>query len=227
MPSIDVAELVRLIRRDLPRPTDVLNQFDLRDNGHYARYVRLVAPTMRAAGAQVLWTGRCESVLRGPAPPQHLLITRYPSHRRCLLVVTNPLYVVLNQIRASGVSSYAAAFMSADAGGEARLGDRLLVIGHDGDERAAAAALEQLAASLGAPPYAAGQTGSFSFVRRPGPTDAKPPRHPAITCFAAPADAPAPDAALRSLPAEASAAIFVVYEHPGYARLRPRPAAES
>lgn len=222
MPRIDAAELVRLYRRELPRPADVLNRFDQRDNAHYDRYARLVAPTMRLVGARVLWTGRRESVLHGPQPPAQLLITRYPSHRRCLLVVINPLYLLLNRVRAAGISSYEAGFMSAHTD-EVDLGRRLLVVAHDGDAQAIEA-LDGLSARLGVARYGAGETGSFSFVRDPGPTDTSPPRHPVITCFALPDGEPGQDAALERLPADASAAVFTAHEYAGYARLRTQPA---
>src|SRR5205807_9853249 len=97
-------------RTKLPRPLDVLNLIDLRDERSYARYGVAVTPAMMAVGARLQWMGHRERTLLGEPQAERLLVVRYPSHRRFLAMTLNPYYLVINRLRERGVRAFQASF---------------------------------------------------------------------------------------------------------------------
>jgi len=96
---------------DRDHPIEMLNLVRLRDKaaypeGHklsdaglsgaeaYARYGRDTASIFLGLGGEILWRGRFETVLIGPAEESwdHAFIARYPSAHAFLAMVTDPAY---------------------------------------------------------------------------------------------------------------------------------------
>jgi uncharacterized protein (DUF1330 family) len=182
---IDPGAVARLARSQLPRPLDVLNLINLRDERSYARYGAAVAPAMLAVGARLRWMGHHERALHGTCQAERLLVVRYPSHRHFLAMTLNPYYLTINRLRERGVGAFAASFTQPEAEpGVLRSQRRLLVVHYD-----APVTLEQLRAAIepavGPLIYASRAVASLAFLRDTRPTDPNPLSHGAVAFFAA------------------------------------------
>ena len=169
--------LVRLARRDLPGPVDVINLISTARFERYRWYGLLVAPALIAVGARVKWMGRFERSLHGEQQADKLLIVRYPSHRRFLAMTLNPYYLAINRLREAGVRRFEAAFTHAthsDAGLARR---ELLVAVHFSSparEEALPAIAETLAPVAGELVYATRTVAALDFLEPPLETDPRP-----------------------------------------------------
>jgi len=181
---IDPAAVVRLARTDLPRPLDVLNLIELRDERSYARYGVAVTPAMLAVGARLRWMGRRVRTLAGEAPAERLLVVRYPTHRRFLAMTLNPYYVLINRFRERGVRRFEAAFTFAERE-ELPLGSQRWLLVAQWDGGATLEALRELIEPQAGPlVYASRMVASASYLRGSRPTDPNPLRLPTMACFA-------------------------------------------
>jgi uncharacterized protein (DUF1330 family) len=185
---IDPAAVLRLARQELPRPLDVLNLIELRDERSYARYGVAVSPAMMAVGARLRWMGHRERTLLGEPPAQRLMVVRYPSHRRFLAMTLNPYYIAINQLRERGVDAFEAAFTYAEHEPLSLGAQRWLLVARC-DGAAALHDLRQLVEPQAGPlVYASRMVASASYLRGSRPTDPNPLTYPWTACFAAEED---------------------------------------
>jgi uncharacterized protein (DUF1330 family) len=169
-----------LWRSDVPAPVDVVNLIVSGDMRSYRRYGLLVAPVLLAVGGRPLWMGRREHVVAGAPAADKLMIVRYPSHRRFLVMTMSPWWQAINGYRERGVTAFAAAFTHASHV-EPRFGRRAAFLGvhFDGD-------LDRVTAAVGLPlVYASSQTARLDLILDDlRATDPNPPRHAGLACFA-------------------------------------------
>lgn len=180
-------EAVRLFRRPLPKPVDVLNLIWISRFSRYQLYGLMVAPTIYLIGGSIRWMSRLERELVGEPQAEKLLVVRYRSHRAFLAMTFNPYYLLANLLREAGVERFEASFTHASVPGD-RLGDtREAVAVHFtspvGAERLPAVR-EHLAGLGGEIVYATRETSAFTFLRRFAPTDPCPLTFKQLALFA-------------------------------------------
>ena len=182
---IDPSAVIRLARAELPRPLDVLNLINMRDERSYARYGVAVTPAMTAVGARLRWMGHHKRTLLGESQAQRLMVVRYPSHRRFLAMTLNPYYLLINRLREHGVQTFEASFTHAEQEPLELRSQRWLLVAHYD----APTTLEQLRAliesKVGPLVYASREIASASFLRGRKPTDPNPLSFPRVAFFAA------------------------------------------
>lgn len=111
MKHLDVDEVRRLCRADIPTPIDVLNLIRFKDAEAYRWYGLLVVPTLRAVGGKVGWFGDHTTSFAGESQADELGVVRYPNQRRFLALVLNPYYaLVANPQRLKAVRAFQASF---------------------------------------------------------------------------------------------------------------------
>jgi hypothetical protein len=110
---IQLSEVARLWREDVPAPVDVVNLLRIERLESYRWYGVLVQPPLAAVRGGPIWMGRLEQALAGEAPADKLLLVRYPSRRRFLAMTLNPYYFAINELRERGVERFQAAFTHA------------------------------------------------------------------------------------------------------------------
>lgn len=128
---------LELAMRKSPRPIYVINLLQFRNFNAYRWYGLLVFPVIRAVGGAPVWIGEHRQSLVGEPVREHLLLVRYPSHRRFLAMVMNPYYEAINLFREAGVDSFEAAFSQRKTGSDllGELDARDLVCVHGGPDR--------------------------------------------------------------------------------------------
>lgn len=186
---IDPGAVTTLARRQLPRPLDVLNLIQLRDERSYARYGVAVTPAMLAVGARLRWMGHLHRPLLGTGQAERLMVVRYPSHRRFLAMTVNPYYLLINRLRERGVARFEASFTYADHEPlDLRAQPWLVVARFD-----AATPLEDIRELVepqaGPLVYASHEVASANFLRGHKPSDPHPLTLPRLAAFAAEKDA--------------------------------------
>jgi uncharacterized protein (DUF1330 family) len=186
---IDLRELARLARRELPAPVDVLNliRADETRFERYRWYGLLVTPALLLAGGSVRWMGRHERALDGERQADRLLVVRYPSHRRFLAMTLNPYYLAVNRLRESGVRGFEASFTHAtvcDPGLDRR--EVLLAVHFKSapGEEALPRVREALGGRAGPLVYASREIATFSFLDPLLATDPNPLNLPEVAFFA-------------------------------------------
>ena len=182
---IDPRAVVRLARTELPKPLDVLNLIDLRDERSYARYGVAVTPAMYAVGARLRWMGHCERTLAGDSAAERLLVVRYPSHHRFLAMTLNPYYVLINEFRERGVDEFEAAFTHAEHEPLELRSQRWLVVARFDEPECFDELRASLESQAGPLVYASRMVASASYLRGERPTDPRPLSYPGTACFAA------------------------------------------
>lgn len=95
-------DFLTFYRQDLPAPLHMLNLSWFESRRIYRLYGVVVQWFLRAFGADIRWTGHPVSVYRGPQQAEQLVIVEYPTHRRFVLMVANPLYRLINVVREKG-----------------------------------------------------------------------------------------------------------------------------
>jgi uncharacterized protein (DUF1330 family) len=182
---LDPAAVVRLARAELPRPLDVLNLIELRDERSYARYGVAVTPAMLAVGARLRWMGQRRRTLAGRPGAERLLVVRYPSHRRFLAMTLNPYYILINQLRERGVERFEAAFTFAEQEPLELSAQRWLVVAQFDAAVALHSVRELIEPQAGPLVYASRMVAPAGFLRGHRATDPNPLTFPATACFAA------------------------------------------
>lgn len=201
--------LLRLARRDLPGPLDVINLIstDPRRFESYRWYGLLVMPAMLAVGGRLKWMGRFERSVHGERQADKLLIVRYPSQRRFLAMTLNPYYLAINVLREAGVRRFEGQFTHASRS-EDGLGRRKLLVavhfrspaGHD-----ALGEVEEVVGPVaGDLVYATRAVAALDFLDPPAESDPNPLRYGELALFA-PADGELSDVDLGPLGAELDA----------------------
>jgi uncharacterized protein (DUF1330 family) len=207
----DLAAFVALWRKELPRPVDVPNLIERSADGGgaYRWYALLVLPVLLVLGARLLWAGRVEKVVAGEAQAEELLVVRYRSHRRFLLMVTSPYYLLINPLRERAVAKFQAAFARPSLAAEqetapARGLRRYPVLyGLHMPAAVEPAAEERVAGALGGTVvYRSEQVATIDFLRDPSRSDPHPLALPRIALLAAAGalDDSATAAAVAALP---------------------------
>ena len=79
---MDLDEVKRLYRADIPTPVDVLNLIHFKDREAYRWYGLMVLPTLKAVGGQVGWFGDHVHSFVGEPQAEDLGVVRYPNQRR-------------------------------------------------------------------------------------------------------------------------------------------------
>jgi uncharacterized protein (DUF1330 family) len=182
---LDPGAVLELARDDLPRPLDVLNLIELRDERSYARYGLAVAPALFAVGGRLRWMGRLVRPLLGDPFAERLMVVRYPSHRRFLAMTVNPYYALINRLRERGVENFEASFTEPyeEPG---RLADHgVLLVAQFGPDTELAGLCGLVEPQAGPLVYAAREVASIDVLRGSRPTDPHPLSHPQIACFGA------------------------------------------
>lgn len=195
-------KVLDVARRDVPGPVDVINLIHADEERFeaYRWYGLFVFPAMLSVGARVKWMGRFERSLSGEPQADKLLVVRYPSHRRFLLMTLNPYYVLINRLREAGVRRFEASFTHASHTAPDLARRRTLVAAHfasppDGDALAdVRRILEPVAGEL---VYATREVLTVDVLEPPLPTDPAPLTHPELALFAPAGDVD--DAALAAL----------------------------
>lgn len=165
---------LEMYRRELPQPVEVLNLIDYGDREQFLWYGLFVAPTIYGVGGGVQWAGEWEASLLGERQAEALLLVRYPSHRRFLLMVTNPYYALINLFRQNGEARFEASFTQPQGDAQDLRRQRNLLVAHCNDEKQAAQ-VEQLLAKAGAEKvYAVHEVAAFDFFREYSPSDPNP-----------------------------------------------------
>lgn len=199
--------LLRLARRDLGGPVDVVNLIGTARFELYRWYGLLLLPLLAAAGGRVLWIGRHERSVAGERQADKLLILRYPSHRHFLAMTLNPYYLAINRLREAGVRRFEASFTHASHSDPELGRRRLLVAVHFGSPAGRDALPDVVAAAAplaGELVYATRAVGALDFLDPPRDTDPRPLRLEQIALFAPPGDE-LPDAGLAPLAARLEA----------------------
>ncbi len=194
-----------LARRDIPGPVDVVNLIstDPKRFSSYRWYGLLVMPALLLAGGQVLWMSRFERALSGEQQADKLLLVRYPSHRRFLLMTLNPYYFAINVLREAGVRRFEASFTNATRSEPKLMSHRQLIGVHfaSREGRDGLAALEEAMASAGCKlVYATSAVASMEILDPPLETDPNPLGFAELAMFA-PSDGELPDDELPDLTA--------------------------
>jgi uncharacterized protein (DUF1330 family) len=190
--------LLRLARRDLGGPLDVVNLISTARFERYRWYGLLVWPAMTAVGARVLWMGRFERSVHGEQQADKLLLVRYPSHRHFLAMTLNPYYLAINRLREAGVRRFEASFTRASHRDPGLAGRRELVGVHfrSPEGRDALAGVAAVLEPVGELVYATRAVAGLDFLEPPIDTDPRPLSFGELALFA-----PAGDADLGSLAA--------------------------
>ena len=199
--------LVRLVRRDLPGPLDVVNLISTARFERYRWYGLLVLPVLVAVGGQLKWMGRFERSVHGEQQADKLLIVRYPSHRHFLAMTLNPYYLAINRLREAGVRRFEASFTHASHSDPSLAGQRRLVAVHftsPPGKDALATVTAIVAPVTGKLVYATRAVAGLDFLEPPRDTDPRPMRFGELALFA-PDDEPS-DEDLASLAGELAAA---------------------
>lgn len=100
--EFSLREAVAFWRRDLPEPVHMLNFSWYANKRVYMVYGLLVRAFLQSVGATIRWAGYPTRVYRGPMQAEQLVLVEYPSHRRFVLMVLNPLYQLINVPRTIG-----------------------------------------------------------------------------------------------------------------------------
>jgi uncharacterized protein (DUF1330 family) len=109
--QLDLDAVKRVYRADLPVPVDVLNLIHFKDREAYKWYGVLVAPLLKAVGAEVGWMGTHVASLSGEPRAEELLVVRYPNQRRFFALALNPYYMaVAHPHRLKAVRQFEASF---------------------------------------------------------------------------------------------------------------------
>jgi hypothetical protein len=74
--QLDLDAVKQLYRADLPVPVDVLNLIHFKDEDAYKWYGVLVAPLLKAVGAEVGWMGAHVESFAGEPRAEELLVVR-------------------------------------------------------------------------------------------------------------------------------------------------------
>lgn len=147
---MDLDEVRRLYRADIPAPVDVLNLIHFKDREAYRWYGLMVFPTLKAVGGRVGWFGEHVASFVGESQGEDLGVVRYPNQRRFFALALNPYYVtVANPQRLKAVRRFSASFTHSpcELEGLARSGWVLAV--HHRAGKGAVPALEKLFAGIG------------------------------------------------------------------------------
>jgi uncharacterized protein (DUF1330 family) len=182
--------VLRLYRQNLPRPVDVLNLIRFADREQYRWYGLFVAPTILGVGGGMLWAGRWEKRLLGEAQAEELLVVRYPSHRRFLLMTMSPYYALINRFRERGVAKFEASFTHASrCAPDLRRQKELLVVHYNNPAgRDVRKPLEAALLKLGAKPvYATSESSPIDCFRRRQPSDPNPLSYKSVIFCSLPA----------------------------------------
>jgi uncharacterized protein (DUF1330 family) len=191
-PRLDPRAFVRLFRRRLPAPVDVLNFLTVRDFESYRWYALLVGPLLIGAGGSVAWGGEVAQQIHGPAVCGKFLIVRYPSHRLWLMMVANPYYLLINRFRARGVERFEASFSTPESLAPLRGNAELVAVHFNADDGdAALARVKDIVAGAGGRcVYASREVAPISILTSYGPNDPNPLTFKRTALFAS-ADVPA------------------------------------
>lgn len=192
-----------LARRDIPGPVDVVNLIstDPKRFSSYRWYGLLVMPALLLAGGRVQWMSRFERSLSGEQQADKLLLVRYPSHRRFLLMTLNPYYIAINRLREAGVRRFEASFTKASRSEPKLMSHRQLIGVHfvSREGRDGLATLEELMSSAGCRlVYATRAVASLEILDPPRDTDPNPLSFGELAMFA-PGDSELPDDDLPDL----------------------------
>ncbi|MGH8454015.1 MAG: hypothetical protein ACRES4_03040 [Nevskiales bacterium] len=167
---------LEMYRRELPQPVEVLNLIDYGDREQFLWYGLFVVPTIYGLGGGVQWSGEWQASLLGERQAEALLLVRYPSHRRFMLMVTNPYYALINLFRQNGEAHFEASFTQPEGDPQVLRRERQLLVAHCDDE-AQATSIKQLLAKAGAEKvYAVHEVAAFDFFREYSPSDPNPLR---------------------------------------------------
>ncbi|HYF28316.1 MAG TPA: hypothetical protein VD931_21415 [Baekduia sp.] len=189
-------------RRDLPAPLDVINLITTARFDRYQWYGVLVMPVMAAVGGRVRWMGRFERSVHGERQADKLLVVRYPSHRRFLVMTMNPYYWAINRLREAGVRRFEASFTHPSQDDPALHRHKLLLGVHfEAADPGAASVVREIVEAAGAElVYATRRVADLDVLARPRDTDPGPLRLGQLALFAPAGDTPS-DAELAALAA--------------------------
>lgn len=189
--------LLRLARRDLGGPLDVVNLITISRFERYQWYGLLVMPALAAVGARVLWMGRFERSVGGRQQADKLLLVRYPSHRHFLAMTLNPYYLAINLLREAGVRRFEASFTRVSHG-DPGLARRRELVGVHFRSPEGRDALDDIRTLMepaaGELVYATRAVAGLDFLEPPRDTDPRPMTLGQLALFA-----PAEDADLGGL----------------------------
>lgn len=175
---------LELYRRELPSPLVVLNLIDYRDREPYRWYGVFVLPAIYAVGGAVQWAGEWRESLIGERQGEALLLVRYPSQRRFLLMVTNPYYAAINRFREKADAWFEASFTRASGDPEQLRRQRQLLIVHCDDEHQAQQAEGLLSAAGAERVYAVREAATLGMFKEYEPSDPHPLRKKHALFFA-------------------------------------------
>jgi hypothetical protein len=180
-------EAVRLFRRPLPRPVDVINLIWIARFSRYRLYGVMVAPTIYLIGGSIRWMSRLDRELLGAPQAEKLLVVRYRSHRAFMAMTLNPYWLLANRFREAGVERFEASFTHPSPLGEDLSGtERALAVhfsSEDGQDRLPA--IDKHLTGLGGRlVYACQETSPMTFFKRFIPSDPCPLTFTQLALFA-------------------------------------------
>ncbi|MEM7135323.1 MAG: hypothetical protein AAF500_02030 [Myxococcota bacterium] len=173
---MDLDEVKRLWRADLPTPIDVLNLIHFKDAEAYRWYAVMVFPTLKAVGGRVGWFGLHSESFLGEPQAEELGVVRYPNQRRFLSLVLNPYYVaVASPQRMKAVQRFNASFTHSPCSLDALSRSRWVLAVHHKAGPGATAALEKLMTTLGGQlVYHSTETSEINIAKRYHPANSNP-----------------------------------------------------
>ncbi len=147
---MDLDEVKRLYRADIPTPVDVLNLIHFKDREAYRWYGVMVLPTLKAVGGRVGWFGDHVQSFVGESQAEDLGVVRYPNQRRFFALALNPYYVtVANPQRMKAVRRFNASFTHSPCKLDGLARSRWVLAVHHREGPAVVPKLEALFAEVG------------------------------------------------------------------------------
>lgn len=177
---VDLGEVKRLYRADIPTPVDVLNLIHFKDREAYRWYGLLALPTLKAVGGRVGWFGDHVSSFVGEAQGEDLGVVRYPNQKRFFALVLNPYYAtVANPQRLKAVRRFNASFTHSPSALEALTRSGWVVAVHHRAGEGAVPALDKLFSSVSAKVvYHSEETSPIAIAKKPHPANTNPLVYP-------------------------------------------------
>lgn len=177
---MDLDEVKRLYRADIPTPVDVLNLIHFKDREAYRWYGLMVVPTLKAVGGQIGWFGDHVASFVGEPQAEDLGVVRYPNQRRFFALVMNPYYItVANPRRLKAVRRFNASFTHSPSSLDALRRSRWVLAVHHRAGEAAVPALDKLFGGVGGKVvYHSEETSPIVVAKKYHPANTNPLVHP-------------------------------------------------
>jgi len=184
-------EAADLYRADLPSPVHMPNLITFEDELLYERYGLLAMPAVLLSGGRPLWLGDGVETYAGRAWDRFMVVT-YPTHRRLVLMTSNPYYRFINRYRERVVEYFEIGFshpVETDDNGTLGEHDLLLVAQLPGDpvEESLASARKAFEGTPAEFVYATEEVRPLEHADEAEKgSDPHPLTHKLLACFAVP-----------------------------------------